>query len=280
MATELAVIMAAYNSEKTINKAVSSITAGTYPCDIYIIDDCSRVPVSDVLGKIPNVEIIRLEKNQGPARASNVGLERILARSYKYVAKMDADDISYSDRLAKQVAFLDRHPNVAAVGTWGRHFDEQTGEVTIVNRTPAAPDAIRHAMYFNSPVINASSMIRADVFRALGPYSTDYPAAEDYELFRRIAAQYDLANLPEVLLDVRESVQGISLSRRRRQLFDRMRIQIRYFAPLQWRAWLGIAKTVLLFAVPRTIIAPIKIFFERLLFPLGKRPTIQISPPS
>lgn len=280
MATELAVIMAAYNSEKTIKKAVSSITAGTCPCDIYIVDDCSRIPVSDVLGKIPNVEIIRLQKNLGPAHASNVGLERILARSYKYVAKMDADDISYSDRLAKQAAFLDRHPNVAAVGTWGRHFNEQTGEVTVVNRTPAAPDAIRQAMYFNSPVINASAMIRTDVFRALGAYSTDYPAAEDYELFRRIATHYDLANLPEVLLDIRESVQGISLSRRRRQLFDRLRIQIKYFAPLQWRAWLGVAKTVVLFTVPRKIIATIKIFLERFLFPLGKRPTIQISPPS
>lgn len=280
MTTEIAVIMAAYNSEKTIKKAVSSITAGTCACDIYIVDDCSRVPVSDVLGKIPNVEIIRLEKNQGPARASNVGLKRILARSYKYVAKMDADDISYSDRLAKQAAFLDQHPNVAAVGTWGRHFNEQTGQVTIVNRTPAAPGVIRQAMYFNSPVINASAMIRTDVFRALGPYSTDYPAAEDYELFRRIATQYDLANLPEVLLDICESVHGVSLSRRRRQLFDRFRIQIKYFAPLQWRAWLGIAKTILLFALPRRIIATIKIFLERLLFPLGKRQTVQISPPS
>jgi glycosyltransferase involved in cell wall biosynthesis len=266
MASDLAVLMAAYNSEATIQRAVKSVIDGNYPCDLFIVDDGSRIPVADVVATIPNLHVIRLAKNQGLAGALNVGLEQILERPYKYIARMDADDVSRPDRLAKQIAFLEQHPKVGAVGTWGRHFNERTGETTIVNRTPVSADDVVRAKYFNSPIIHASSMIRADVFRNLGLLSTDYPAAEDYELFRRIAMRYDIANLPEVLIDICESTHGISLSRRRRQLYDRLRIQLKYFDALEWRAWAGVAKTLLLFLVPQKLVAKIKIICERLFF--------------
>jgi glycosyltransferase involved in cell wall biosynthesis len=258
MASDLAVLMAAYKSEATIGKAVNSLTASTYPCDVYIVDDGSPIPVADVIGKIPNVEIIRLEQNQGPARASNVGLARILQGSYKYIARMDADDISYPDRFVKQIAFLERHPKVGAVGAWGRHFSETTGDVVMLNQPPPTPSGVRNKMFFNSPIINASSLIRTEAFRAVGPYSVDYPAAEDYELYRRIATRYDLDNLPELLIDIRESIHGISLSKRRRQVYDRLRIQIKYFEPLEWRAWAGVAMSLVMLVVPRKAVAALK----------------------
>ena len=264
MATVLAGLMAAYNSEATIRAAVGSLTASTYPCDIFIVDDGSRVPVADVLGNIPNVEIIRLPRNQGLARALNAGLSHILQREYKYIARADTDDISYPDRFARQVAFLESHPGAAVVGTWGRHFDETTGKTIIIHRTPVAPDAVKRKMFFNSAVIHASAMIRADALRAVGSYSLDYPAAEDYELFRRISKRYAIESLPEVLIDICESPHGISLSKRRQQVYDRLRIQLKYFEPLQWRAWAGIAKTLVLFAVPMRVVAGIKKLRERL----------------
>src|SRR6266853_677358 len=95
MSAEVAVLMAAYNADKTISAAVSSMLASTVPCDLYVVDDCSRVPVVERLGPLPRVEIIRLERNGGLANALNVGLQRILPQSYDYVARMDADDISY-----------------------------------------------------------------------------------------------------------------------------------------------------------------------------------------
>jgi GT2 family glycosyltransferase len=258
MASELAVLMAAYNSEAVIRRAVSSLTGNTYPCDIYIVDDGSRIPVSEVLGNIPNVEIIRFPKNQGLARALNAGLIQILQRGYKYIARMDTDDISYPDRFAKQVAFLEQHPRTGVIGSWGRYFDETTGDTIVIHRTPVKLDAVRRQLFFNSAIIHASAMIRADVLRAVGLYSLDYPAAEDYELFRRISKRCALENIPEVLVDVCESIHGISLSKRRRQVYDRLRIQLKYFEPLQWRAWAGVAKTLLLFLVPLRVVAAIK----------------------
>jgi glycosyltransferase involved in cell wall biosynthesis len=263
MASDLAVLIAAYNSEATIQKAVNSIIDSGYPCDLFIVDDCSRIPVADVLGPVANVQVIRLAQNVGPARASNVGLKQILEQPYKYIARMDADDASRPERFAKQIAFLEQHPDIGVVGAWGQHFNERTGEPTIVSRTPISAKAVARRKYFNSPVINTTAMIRADVFRDLGLLSVDYPAAEDYELFRRIATRYQIANLPEVLIDICESIHGISRSRRRRQVYDRLRIQLKYFEPLQWRAWAGIATTLLLFLVPQKLVAKIKIIFEK-----------------
>jgi glycosyltransferase involved in cell wall biosynthesis len=258
--------MAAYNADATIRRAVTSILDGTCPCDLFIVDDSSRNPVAELLADIPNIEIIRLDQNRGLAGALNAGLARILERPYTYIARMDADDISHPQRLAKQVAFLDRHPVVGAVSTWGRHVDEHSYETVLFRRPSAEPAALRNEMFFNSPLIHASSMMRAEVFRAVGPYSLDYPAAEDYEIFRRIATKYALGNVPEVLIDIRESRQGISRSKRSRQVYDRLRIQLRYFEPLEWRAWAGVAQTLLTLALPLRAADAIKRLREQVLF--------------
>ena len=81
-------------------------------------------------------------------------------------------------------------------------------------------------------------------------FRSRYSAAEDYELLRRISSRFAIANIPEVLVDICISPHGISLRRRRRQLFERLKIQLKYFELLEPGAWLGLARTVLLFLVP------------------------------
>ena len=130
MPSRLAVIVAAYNAENTLRQAVESVLSGAMSYDVFIVDDCSRTPVSDVLSPYDGVEIIRLKRNRGPAVARNIGLSKILAKDYDYVAIMDADDVSKPDRLAKQVLFLDKNPRVGAVGCGARFFDEITSATT------------------------------------------------------------------------------------------------------------------------------------------------------
>ena len=259
MPTVTAVLIAAYNAEKTIRQAVESVLSGSLACDVFIVDDCSHVPVSDVLDPYDNVEVIRLKRNRGPAVARNIGLSKILAKDYDYVAIMDADDISMPDRLARQVEFLDKHPRVGAAGCWTRHFDEVSGETTLYRQRPTEPAAIRNMMFFNIGISHASAMFRVDALRTVGIYSENYPAAEDYELLRRIGAKYDLANVPEYLLAYRISAQGQSLGRRRQQLRDRLRIQLRYFSPLAWRAWAGVAQTLGSLLAPAKLVHALKL---------------------
>jgi glycosyltransferase involved in cell wall biosynthesis len=102
---EVAVIMPAYNAEKTIRRAVESLMRNAHPFDLLVVDDCSRIPVAEVLGPLPaNVEVLRLEHNAGVVGARNAGVSRLLARNYVFIGVMDADDVSHPDRLARQIA--------------------------------------------------------------------------------------------------------------------------------------------------------------------------------
>jgi glycosyltransferase involved in cell wall biosynthesis len=236
--------MAAYNAEKTIVQAVNSVLHGTHPCKLYIVDDCSRTPVADVIRIADGVpiEIIRLEHNSGPSAARNAGLARILANGHDYVAIMDADDVSHPERLEKQVAFLSQHPDIAAVGCWERVVDENSQFVSNAVM-PCDPAVIRNQLFIKMCMSHPGLMVRTHVFKAIGLYRTTYFAAEDYELVRRIAARFDIGNVPECLLDYRVSLNGMSVRHRKRQLIDRLRIQIEYFDPFKWQAWYGVART-------------------------------------
>jgi len=264
MTDTVAVLMAAYNAEKTLGESVASVLRSTYPFRLYIVDDCSRVPVTDVIGgyDYERIEIIRLPHNAGPAGARNAGLRRIIEDGNRLVAIMDADDICHPDRLVKQAAYLAAHSDVAAVGTWERAIDERSEFICNV-AVPCDPAEIRDLLYIKMCVSHPTLMVRTDVFRKLGLYSEAYRAGEDYELVRRIAKYCDIANLPEYLLDYRISPGGMSLANRKRQLFDRLRVQIAYFNPLKWQAWLGVARTLALLIVPAKRAKPDTISPER-----------------
>jgi GT2 family glycosyltransferase len=251
MPHQVAVLMAAFNAEKTIAQAVNSLLHGTHPCKIYIVDDCSRIPVTDLIKPAPSVplEILRLDRNAGPAGARNAGLARILANGHDYVAIMDADDVSHPERLERQIAFMSQHPEVGACGCWERVVDEN-GEFVSYASMPTDPRQIRDLLYVKMCVSHPSLLARTDVFRKLGLYRQTYRAAEDYELIRRIAAHYDVANVPEYLIDYRISTSGMTARHRPRQLIDRLRIQLTYFDPFKWQAWYGVLRTAMQIVLP------------------------------
>jgi len=255
---DVAVLMTAYKAEETISEAIQSILANEPACDILVVDDCSPVPVAGVLPAHERISVLRLDKNSGPGTARNVGIEHLLAKGYRYIAVMDADDIALPTKFAKQRVFLEAHPNVGAVGTFARFFDEDTRETVFFQSHPETPEDIRQAMFFNLPMVHPSTMMRADALRALGLYDSRYRTAEDYELLRRISRKFDLANLPDYLFDYRMSSRGQSQANRQRQLADRLRIQLEYFELLNWRAWAGVAKTLVLFALPYPVVIKLK----------------------
>jgi glycosyltransferase involved in cell wall biosynthesis len=254
----VAVLMTAYKAEGTINEAIDSILSNGSVCDILVVDDCSPVPMAESVRPHPRVEILRLSRNGGPGPARNFGLEQLIARNYRYIAIMDADDIALPGKFAKQLAFLEKNPRVGAVGTWARFFDENTRETLFFQAAPTHPDEIRQAIFFNLPMVHPSVMMRTDVFKDVGFYDPRYRTAEDYELMRRVSRKYDLANLGEYLFDYRMSSRGQSLANRRKQLGDRLKIQIEYFEPKNWRAWAGVAQTLVLFVMPVPLVLRMK----------------------
>ena len=260
----IAVIMAAYNAEATIRQAVRSVLdaecsgTATAVVDLFVVDDASRVPVASLLDPSPHLHIMRLSENCGPGAARNHALERVLAADYTYVAIVDADDAVRADRFVTQAAFLDAHPEIGAVGSAMQVVTERTFEPVYQADMPTEDDSIRAAMFSNLALLHPTLMARAALFRRHGGYDASFVVAEDYEMLRRFQRHTRFANLPQILVDYRLSQGGQSLRRRRRQLWDRLRVQIRYFAPLDWRAWAGVAKTLVLFATPVGLVTRLK----------------------
>lgn len=250
-APKVAVVMAAHNAERTIRQAVDSLLNNTLPSRIYIVDDASAIPVKSVLADVDRarVEIIRLERNAGPAAARNVALARIMQEGYPFVAIMDADDVAHPERLARQVAFLETYPGVGLVGSWVRLIDDKDGAVVGFSELPCSPQDIRARLPFRMCVSHPSWLVRTSVLATVGVYSPSYRAAEDYELLRRIAARYDVASLPAYLIDYRLSSGGITMKSRGRELINRIRIQLQYLDPLDWRCWAGVLRTLALSVV-------------------------------
>jgi glycosyltransferase involved in cell wall biosynthesis len=247
---DVAVVMAACNSERTIGHAVDSVLRGTHPCRIVIVDDASIIPVTTVLGAVDpeRVEIIRLEHNVGPAAARNIALQHVVCDGYAYVAILDADDVAHPERIARQVGYLEAHPEVALVGCWLRLIDDDDALIGHY-RGPCEPHAIRERLPIRMCIPHPSWLMRTEVFSAVGLYAPEYRAAEDYDLLLRVAVLFNVASVPEFLLDYRLSSAGITARARSRELVNRIRIQLRHFRPADWRAWAGILRTLALLAL-------------------------------
>ncbi len=253
----IAVLIPAYNTEKVIGHTLDSLKANKEPHDIIIIDDGSTTPLEGCVPPQNNLEIVRVPENSGVTKALNLGLTMILEQDYEYLARIDADDVASPDRLAMQRKFLDEHPEVGFVGSWG-HFVSEEGKTVFHLHPPEDHDFIVKKLYYNNCFLHPSLMIRTSLLHSLGGYNEAYPSAEDYDILRRLSIHSKGANLPDYLINYMVSPTGISLSKRREQLFSRLKIQWSYRNWCSIHFYLGIAKTLCLGVMPYKTITAIK----------------------
>ena len=214
MSVKVSVIMAAYNSEKTIAESIDSILNQTFSdWEFIICDDGSTDATFQIIQKYAaeypdKIIVIRNERNSKLPYSLNHCLKYAKG---EYIARMDADDRSYPDRLEKQYTYLVSHPEIDVVGAGMTCFDEDriTGE-RLPPKMPS-PDIIGLGV----PFFHATIMMKREVYVQLGGYSLkDYVIrCEDVDLWMRFFAKgFKGANLQEALYYVREDM---ATSRRR-----------------------------------------------------------------
>lgn len=195
---KITVLMPVYNAESYLREAIDSIFNQSFTnFEFLIINDASTDSSKNIIlsYKDPRIRYFENKKNLGVARTLNKGLR--LAKG-KYIARMDADDISFPTRLEKQVEFMDKHPGIAVCGTWLKAIFDTKSEIW---KVPDDFETIRCLMLFHSVIYHPTVIIRTEIIKKYNfQYKTTYPYAEDYELWLRIAKNSLLANLPEVLL--------------------------------------------------------------------------------
>lgn len=192
------VLMPVYNGEKYLREAIESILGQTFrDYEFLIVNDGSTDRSAEIIGSYldPRIRLVHNGTNSGLIFTLNRGLE--LAQG-AFVARMDCDDISLPERLAKQVAFMDSHPEIGICGAWFRKFGTRKNKVV---RWQTAPDAIRCGLLFDAMVGHPTVMMRSELLRKFGlRYDPDYKNAEDFELWARAAEYCTIANIGEVLL--------------------------------------------------------------------------------
>ncbi|HEY4297578.1 MAG TPA: glycosyltransferase [Paraburkholderia sp.] len=253
---DVAVLMPAYNGQADVDLTLASFSESA-PVHVLIVDDGSTPPiVAPALDNL-RIEVLRMPRNSGIERALQTGIDALAQRGFRYAARIDAGDRSVPQRLAKQRAFMERHPRVAGLGMWTQVVT-RAGEPLFMLTPPAEPAAIRRLRFFRSCLAHPSMMLRIDAVRAVGNYRAEYRSAEDLDLFVRLMERYDCANLPELGLYYELNEGGISATRRRRQVSSTLRLQLRYFNAANPYDWLGLAKNLLHLVTPYRALQRIK----------------------
>jgi glycosyltransferase involved in cell wall biosynthesis len=198
---KISVIMPAYNAEKYIKDAIDSILSQTFQdFELIVLNDCSKDSTEQIILSYTDDRVVYLknEVNMGVAATLNRGLA---AAKGEYIARMDADDISLPERFAHQVAFLDANPKVAVLGTNVETFNENGPLYTGWSATD--PAQMKVDLLFSCGLAHPSVMMRREAVQTLGGYDLAYEGMEDYDLWCRVAENYDVTTLEQVLFRYR-----------------------------------------------------------------------------
>jgi glycosyltransferase involved in cell wall biosynthesis len=150
------------------------------------------------------IKLFRLEKNQGLASALNYLLEIILKNpEYKFIARMDADDISFPTRFEKQRNFLSENTFISCVGCWYQEIDG-SGKILSNRKLPSDHEALKKLYYIWTPFAHPSVMYRRNLIEKSGYYPTETILMEDNVLWgKALKLGLKFANIPEYLFKFR-----------------------------------------------------------------------------
>ncbi|NJO03533.1 MAG: glycosyltransferase, partial [Bacteroidia bacterium] len=187
---QVSVIMPVYNARKYLKESIESILNQTFiDFEFIIIEDGSTDNSPEIIRRYTDarIRLISNAKNQGIVRSLNQGLR--LAQG-KYLARMDADDISLPERFARQVKYLEENPEVDLLATYIQLINEDGRDkgVWVADQETLSYSSIRKKLPEGNCLAHPSMMFRASTIRKFRYVRFDYPA-EDYGLWLRVASQ-------------------------------------------------------------------------------------------
>ena len=218
----ISVIMPVYNAEKFIIEAIESILNQTFSdFEFLIFDDCSTDNSLDIIKsfKDERIRLFTSDRNIGYLEHLNTGIS--LARS-KYIARMDADDVSSIYRFEKQVQYLEQNSSVVLVGTSEVYIDDKGQEINKI-KTYYPSHLIFTFLFFGNVFIHSSVMVKTEIIKGFR-YNKRYYTAEDYFLWSTIASAQKVAIIPAQLVRYRLHSNNISVTKRKEQEQSQMKV--------------------------------------------------------
>jgi glycosyltransferase involved in cell wall biosynthesis len=223
MTPRISVLLPVRDGAAFLREAIDSVLAQTLrDFELIVVDDGSEDATHAILASVRDdrLRVIRQE----PAGLV-AALRRALAEARGDVlARMDADDVSLPERLGRQLHALEADERVAVVGCAIETIDEG-GRVTGSWSLPADDAALRRRLLLRNPFTHGAVLLRRSAVEAAGGYQEGYGANEDYDLWRRIARDWRLGAVPEVLYRYRVHPAAVTRTRVEERIAARERLR-------------------------------------------------------
>lgn len=208
---EISVVIPTYNREKHIKKSIESVLAQKADHErfeireIIVVDDHSTDNTQEIIDSIsdPRIKYIYQKENGGPGAARNKGVD---IAKYEWIAFHDSDDIWVSDKLLKQVTYIDEHPGCEMV--CGSTKQTYNGQTTIM----VLPEEYNEVGFFATKnyVDAPTILIKKERFLSIGGFDVDLKALEDWDFGLRYADIYRIGFVNEILIEKTPLDGGVS----------------------------------------------------------------------
>lgn len=222
----ISVIMSAYNTERYVSDAISSILAQTYTHFEFIILDGGSIDGTACIVREFAAQDARIrpfflpECNQ--AHAFNVGLAKVQG---EWVAFMDSDDIALPERLSVQMDWLHR-TGVDICGSLAKRFDQENSILWF----PETHEAIRYELLFRCALLPPTVLMRANIFKS--HLFSEQTVFLDYELWTRLVPRYSMGNAQQILVKYRRHPQQTTVLKKNQVYGDLCKFRRPYFHTL------------------------------------------------
>ena len=195
----VSVLLTTHNGAAFLRPTLDSVLAQSFQdFELVVVDDASTDATPQLLAACadPRLRILRSDRRLGVAEARNVGFA---ACRGTFIAAQDHDDLSRPDRLAVQLRYLERHPDIVLAG--GEVLIEVAGRLDPTDHLPGAtPALLRWMLHVDNPLTWSTVMVRADAARRLGRFMRpEFEPADDFDLYHRLLAQGGIARLDDTL---------------------------------------------------------------------------------
>lgn len=209
---KVSVVIPAYNTLAYLPQSLASALEQTFTdFDVLIVDDGSADGVAAWAAQLsdPRVRLVT-QANQGLPGARNTG---VAGTEGEYIAFLDGDDLWRPDKLTKQVALLDKRPEVGLVHSSVRFIDARGDATSSPVAAHGDGDLYREFLTFNEFYMvrcGSTPLVRRACFDRVGVFDPSLKFAEDWEMWTRVAAHYHVAALSENLVSYRQHASNLT----------------------------------------------------------------------
>lgn len=204
------VLLPAYNAGPYLREAVDSVLAQTFKdFELLVINDGSTDNTAEILASYDDPRMVVVhQQNMGLIKTLNKGLG--LAKG-KWIARFDADDVCYPERLQLQVDFLQQHPDYVLISSEADYMDEHGNYIFTYYFRNYEDDDIKAYNFYMCPVIHSAATFLKQAVIDAGGYDDHAITFEDHMLWRKLGAYGKIMNMRQSLIKVRFNADSVTI---------------------------------------------------------------------